>query len=128
MNSDFKSRASGEKDDVLLQPDEDAWPVEDLESDNAPPTFENESWPSEQDAPEDPPEPDPGGEVDLDPQRECRAAVQELGKTTGRAIIDGKADPKPQAPVPAVRKKLPPLPSDRGWLPTMRKILGAGGK
>ncbi len=91
-----------------------------------PPTFE-EPWPSEQDAPdadpteglEGPPEPDPDGEIDLDPGRERRTAVQELGKATGRAMIDDMTAPKPK---PLERVRGAELPSDKTWGPEIKKI------
>jgi len=123
---DFKRRQSGEWDD---RPDPEAeersWPIGDLEPAEPPPDFSSEPWPEPvEDAPENGSltvkqpignryEPGPlDEEIDLDPQRERRAAVQELGKATGRAMIDGTIDPKPK---PLERVRGEKSPSDKSW-------------
>jgi len=119
---DYKRRQSGERSEEIEGPDDEEAPVQEIDEGEAlRPTFKDEAWPSPiEDAPENGYEPDPG-EVDLAPGRERRTAVQELGKATGRAMVDDPAAPKPKplVGVPGARQ-----PSDREWATEIKKILG----
>ena len=93
---DYKKRQSGEREDPQdPKAEEQTWPRADLEPEEPAPDLSEEPWPSPiEDAPEDSPieamaEPDPGGEVDLDPQHDRRHAVQDLGKATANEVSRG---------------------------------------
>jgi hypothetical protein len=129
---DYKKAQGGDREDLPdPEAEEQGWPVEDLESENAPPAFE-EPWPSEQDAPdadpteglEDPPAPDPDGEINIDPGRERRAAVETLAKVTSATMIDGAKELKPQPPK-RIHGEL--QPSDKSWLMELRRIFSGSG-